>query len=514
MSRERCTDYRDRLVALAENPLGPEAEPGLLAHLEACPLCEAEYHWLTSLCREMEAIGEAQLQGAPNVDLTDGVMKAVARHKQADPRLVSLDSARTRRFSRFVWMAASTAAAATIVVGLWLTGYRITRQDGPTTALRTNGSGSNPAALPGQSNLLAGTPDSISGDSPENELQNLIDNMRPFSAPTADLSADRLASLTINDVLAARKEAISDPAAREEINRWANLAAEKARELAAAQELSLEAKVGAAQNLPPEEAERILLAAVQADPENPYLRYALGNVYSQQAGMADKAAAEYAAQAELDPENALAYYQLAASLLAQGDPENAAGALETARSLGTAHPYTIEAADNQTQALIQSGVAEDVARILTALTAGTGEYGDLVALSAQLLDYGKYYEQNGQIELAQQICDSVRVLGTQVTENASFSNEQLAGLDIQRAAIEALSEFMQFMQSPQNVQTLADQTRQLSSSLSSVGGFFNALNAFFDAQPSTDIMSIFADYVLGNGDLDVLDFLANIANHR
>ncbi|MCX5771668.1 MAG: zf-HC2 domain-containing protein [Candidatus Hydrogenedentes bacterium] len=512
MNREECTKYRDRLPALAENPLGPEAEPSLLAHIRACPHCAAEYAWLASLCGELESMGDTAVKTVPAVDLTDNVMKAVARLKR--PRLVELAPARPRNQRRFGpawWVAASAAAAAILVAAVWIAGYRATRPQAPSLAVQTP---SGPVA-PGEARVepfkLARTDQSPAEPVAASPFQKLIDEMRPSSAATPDVVPETQASLSVHEVLAARKDAITNPAARLQLARWAEIAVEKARKLAADPDLAMGAKIGAAESLPPDEAEKILLAAVQADPDNPYLRSALGNTYTQEADGAPKAAAEFAAQAQLDPNNALAYYQLAASLFAQGDAEGAASALETAQSLAEANPYTQQAAGFQEQALAETGVAEEVARLLVALTAGTSQYGDLVGLGSQLIDYGKYYEQNGQTALAEQIYNSVRIFGEQLAGNAVFANELLAGLDIQREAVSVLAGLVEFMQEPQNVQLLAGQSENLFDALNSIGSFFTSLNDFFRDELGADVIAAFVDFVLGNGDLDVLDFLGNAA---
>ena len=510
MKREECRKYRDRLPALAENPLGQEAEPSLLAHIRTCPDCAAEYAWLVSLCRELEVLGDAAVKTAPVVDLTDNVMKAVARLKR--PRLVEIAPARPRRrFGQVWWVVATAAAAAALVAAVWIAGYRVSRPQAPSLAVQTPGRQVVPKGEGADTLKLARTAESPAEPVAASPFQKLIDEMRPSGGAPPDVVPETQASLNVHDVLAARKDAVTNPAARLQLARWAEVAAEKARQLAANPDLAMAAKIGAAESLPPEEAEKILLAAVEADPDNPYLRSALGNTYSEQADGAPKAAAEFAAQAQLDPNNALAYYQLAASLFAQGDPEGATNALETAKTLAEAHPYTQQAAGYQQQALAESGVAEEVARLLVALTAGASQYGQLMGLGSQLIDYGKYYEQNGQTDLAEQIYNSVRIFGEQLAGNAVFANELLAGLDIQREAISVLSGLVEFMQQPDNVELLARQSENLFDALNSIGSFFTSLNDFFRNELGINVIGAFVDFVLGNGDLDVLDFLGGAA---
>lgn len=510
MNNEQCQIYRDRLVALAEDPVGPEAEPELLAHLRECPACDAEYRWLTNLCAELESAGEAIVRDAPAVDLTADVMSEVARLKE--PRLVEMKkkpAAPPRpRVPRAFWLGAAAAAAAVVIAALWIAAYRTPASEAPNVAA-TAPEDSAPPAQPAEEFEVARAPQPVTQSPAENPFSKLIGEMRPTQHSLSDAPHAALASLKAEEVLAARKRAASDPAARLQLAQWAMVAEELARQLAATKGTPVGAKVGAAASLPPDEAERVLLAAVEVDPENPYLRYALGRVYAQQPEDLTKAAAEFSAQAELDPENALPWYELAAAMLAKGDPETAAGALETARSLPGAHPYTLEAAEYQEQALVESGIAEDVARLLVALTEGTSEYGGLMALSAQLLDHGKNYEENGQYNLAEQIYGSVLGLGTQLSETAVVSNELLAGLDIQQDAIGVLRGLTQFMEEPENVDLLARQSQQVYESLNIIGNFFTSINTFFESDPGTDVMRMFSQFVLSNGDLGVLDYLFN-----
>jgi tetratricopeptide (TPR) repeat protein len=340
------------------------------------------------------------------------------------------------------------------------------------------------------------------------QLQKIIEDMRPGAGSTGETEGAAQASLKVYDILAARKDAVTSPAARLQFARWAELSAEKARQILADQDAPMDAKVAASESLPPDEAMKVLLAAVAADPDNPYLHHQLGNLYSADPKTASKAAAEFAAQAQLDPDNALAYYQLAASLFAQGDADGAVDALQSAQNLSGANAYTMDAASYQQDALEQSGVASEVAQLLVALTAGTSQYGDLTGLGNQLMEYGKYYEQNGQTELASQIYNSVRLFGEQLANDSTFANELLAGLDIQREAVTVLSGLVDFVQQPANADMLARSSEHLVGALNAVGGLFTSLNEFFQQELGNDMVNAFVNYVMQNGDLDVLDYLS------
>jgi len=65
-----------------------------------------------------------------------------------------------------------------------------------------------------------------------------------------------------------------------------------------------------------------------------------------------------------------------------------------------------------------------------------------------LLDYGSYFESIGDYESAFAIYKSIGELGGQLLNGAAFGNEQLAGLDMQTAAMEAISQLLQILKVP------------------------------------------------------------------
>ena len=502
-------------MALLEGALAAEGESALLRHIEDCPACLAEQAWLAAVGADIEAIGDAMITEAPQVDVVDGVMAEVARLKAGAatplPKVVPFE-APAPRLRPWVWAGAAAVAAAAVLV-FWAAGFRITKTTdtvpGP-TVVQAPGPQDEP-----REHTVAQSP-------PERTTEEQTESTKPGSVDSDDLNRHRwvrtlpietettaLAALTVDDVLAARRDAITDPGARGQLAQWASLTVEKARELAASDDTPLGAKLGAAQVLPPEEAEPILLAALAASPTDPYVRYKLAGTYAagEEPESSAKAVEQLTLLSEQAPDNALVQYQLAVELFGQGDVAGAMLALEQARELETATAYTAAASQQRVKALVASGMDPELAGILTALTAGAEQYTDLVALGQHLLEHGRDHEELGEAELAQDIYESVYNMGTQIAADASYSAEELAGLDLQQDAIEMLSGLFAFLQLPENIELLTAQTNQLVIAFEAVGEFFEELDAYFAQRIEHGFIARIADVILNEGDLNLFDVL-------
>jgi len=513
-----CNKYRDDLMALLEGALDAEAEAALLRHIEACPACRAEHEWMAAVGADLEAIGDAMLKQAPQVDLLDGVMADLARLKAGEappsPKVVPF-KAPERRLRPWAWAGAAVAAAAAVLL-FWAAGFRITKTTdtvpGPTVVQ---------APAP-QDREREPTLAQVAPPAPKHATEDESHSIQPASVNSDNLDRHRwgrtvpietettaLAALTVDDVLAARRDAITDPGARAQLAQWASLTVEKARALAASDDAPLGAKLGAAQALPPEEAEPILLAALAASPSDPYVRYKLAGAYaaSEEPQSSDKAVEQLTVLEQEAPYNALVQYQLAVELFGQGDVAGAMAALGQARELETATAYTGAASRQRVEALVASGMDPELAGILTALTAGAEQYTDLVELGQDLLAYGQDQEELGDTELAQDIYESVYDMGTQVAAGASYSAEELAGLDLQQDAIEVLSGFFEFLQLPDSIELLTEQTNQLVGAFEAVGQFFEDLDAYFAQQIEQSFIGRIADAILNEGDLNLFEVL-------
>jgi len=513
-----CEHYEKYLAAWLDGEMTPQAQSALDAHLAACAHCRREFAGLQSLASDLEVIGARLLPAdEPELNLAAQVMAAVTR-AQESPRVVSLDERRPMWRRVAPWLTAPLAAAATLLI-IWASGYQLALK--PVTAPLAKNEPPKPAVKsPGTS--PAKRPSDAGGkrraiDNPEMaRVKSLVfDNVflrdNPETGKPESVFED-LAELSMDELLDARRDAIMDPEARDSIAQWASLTMEKARALINGAEPGSDAAVGAASALPPEEAQPILLAAVEANPDDPYLRYRLGSFYSKNPQTQAKAAATLQEAVTLDEDNATARYRLAASYFAQGDLENGLQTLTEAQALDHADTYSTESAKYRADALEAIGASSDVAQALSALTAGNAEYGELLELSQELLQYGQYYEEKGDYDTAQMIYSAVQQFGQQVTSGATRSNEQLAGLDIEQSAIEMLSSLMTFIQTPENIEVLTQETERLIEAFSAVGDFLNGLNDLFSTADDS-IFDMAMDFILENGDLGLLDFLQNQTAH-
>lgn len=207
----------------------------------------------------------------------------------------------------------------------------------------------------------------------------------------------------------------------------------------------------------------------------------------------------------LDPKNALVCYKLASSLLAQDDHAGACAELKRASLLPRASVYTKSAAVCRSRALEANGLAPGAARLLAALTAGAEQYSDLCALGEELLQHGEYVESLGDLARAEEIYMAVRELGKNLADGADFAHERLAGLDIQRVAIEMLRGVYSRTGDEREIGTLTMQTLDLGKELTAVVGFFRAVGDFLLSPIDENLADLFGVFVLENGDLPLLD---------
>jgi len=519
-----CERFRADMMAAFDGALGPEAKAELERHLETCASCRAEYDWLASVSKDLDALGAASRAQTPEVDLVDAVLERVPRVARSDEtvgktraheNVIPLEGARRRTWTT-AWVALAAAAAAVLV--FWALAHRpakapevgkIAREEIET---RTMPPVSTPVAKEPRDALHASAQAGFeSSKSKSRQVREFLPAVPRSRAIASRLAADEEApedegALTVGTVLALRRSGVDDPGAQAALVDLATLKADKAGALLDTVQASLTAKVGAVRSLPPEDAERILLAAIDRNPDDPYLRYELATVYEAQdsaavEGASEKAAEQVAATIELDPHNALSYYKLAANLFRQDDVDSATALLAQAADMEDAKTYTEEAAAYRQEALESTGVASDTAKLVMALTAGTEQYNDLQALSSELLGYGEYFEQTGQTDLAQQIYEAVYGFGVQITDNATYSVERLAGLDIERAAIDMLEGIFSLLGTQESMEALADQLQGLVNEFDAMLGFFDSLNQFFLGTSDVDLLNLFADLVLQGGDL-------------
>lgn len=512
MNEQDCTTYQEHLLGLLEGDLEPSVETDVREHMGRCPTCQREYRWLASACAGLEALGEEWSRQAPPVDLVDGVMDMVARVKEIRPQPVPFSPAPARRsmpWTGWLSLTAGLAAAAVIVWIASLSFFPAANQPKPGQHARAT---VTPDKFHRPTHVASNGKSRMSQTALQ-DMQTLFDAKRGSMEHKAPQPPDpsqemaRTKEPTLAELLELRKQAIDSPDARTRLSLWATLTDAKARELAKDSGVSIDAKVGLIDSLPPEEAESVLMAAIESYPNDPYLRKELADLYSAQPGSEAKAAAQLQELGRIDPTNAYSSFKTASNMFTQGDVEAARLALEQARAQERVDTYTSAAAKHYELALEASGAKSDVAQTATALSAGTAEYAEAVNLGTALLEAGASLEQSGDSTLAMEVLGAVQSLGEMIVSNAAYSAEWLAGLDIQSAAITAQSETSAAQSSAETLSGLAEQMQELVAAYNDLAAFYRTLDQFFSGSVSETLFTLLAAIILQSGDLNALEQL-------
>lgn len=503
-----CDKYESGLMALLDGALGEEARKRLLEHLESCAACRDEYEWLTTTAKDLEAIGNAVVENAPEIDLTEAVMAGLERAPARPRREVAQ---LPRAWRPWLWTGAGLAAAAALVVACWL-GVRWGARSGREAPRQHQARLRTPQAVETGAPTQAPTRDDAQPRHHANQIERadkLLAATKRFTPFDRDgggrLALPDLAALTVEDVLKARREKAENPAASARLTQWATLSLEDARRICRLPNASIEALIGAAQALPPDEAEALLRAAVGQRPEDPYVRLALATALGAQPEKQQAAEAELAAVSDLDPENALPLYFLAHNWLAAGDVDDGLSALGQARGLPTADAYTPKAAACREQALAEAGMRPDTARLVTALTAGESEYAVLLDLGRALVEQGVQFLTEGDLETAQEVFESVYSMGEQLYEQAEFSLERLAGLDIERSTVDFLEQIYVALGAQEHLEWLSAELDAFFGQIEELTGFFEALNGLFLDLMMEGYEEAIAKIILESGDLGLFE---------
>jgi len=504
--------YQDDLMAFLDGTLDAAGRERLERVIEADPACRAECHWFEQAREDLESMGDAMLENVPQVDLVEAVMGAVVEAKSR-PKTVGQASRKEVRTARYVdWRRWALAAAILLVLGLGAF-YAVKRAGEESTVppyaeVVTPGRGTARPAPAGKNiekfddirNRLRGAISGSLAPSAERAPEE-----GPFDgvdfAKTDELSTDEL---SLGEVVATRRDAVFNGEALGRLERWARLNDIEARGVVSSEGAAMAALVGAAQSLPAAEAKVYLLAALDQFSEDPYVRMELAKRLLEDPESKEAAEMQLAALRELDPENSLAVWLEALALLREGDAA-ALDLLAEAASLDRASAYALDAAQFREQALLANGMDPEVARVLTAMTGGIEEYDFLSEVANELLAYGKGYEEQNDFDAAQQIYEAVYQLGVQLTQGAQFSQEQLAALDIQRAAIELLNGVSSMLGDTEQLETLAVLAEGLRGGIGELVEFFGRLNEVFSQPVDTGWLLEMADHVLDLGDLAIFD---------
>ncbi len=449
------------------------------------------------------AVGGALNAEAPMVDLWSGVLgmleaeevvSAEATTRNIVPFPGEASSAQKRREAvspmRLLRLG-MLAAAATI---LFIAGYAV-RDNLPTSApVQT-------AAQPNE-NPNVGDELTLAAVHPEGDGEGGI-SLRPSPAggtppgPRANPSR-KARPLTLKEVVGTFQSAMrEDATALGQMAAWASLTREEARALLEVSGVSADAVIGAAQFLPVEEALAVLQAAVDNNPEDPYLRYALANRFQETSDTAgyQRALDEWRTA---DPQNAMPYYLSAQMMLAQGDTAGATGLVNMGASLSGASVYGSNSARSHAAALQASGYDRNTARLLAAASAGSTDGASLHSLSDDLMARAQELESQGQYEAAADLYDAVRVFGEQVMASADLPNTQIIAYEIQQDAVSA----MMALQDVWTPETLDALTQMADAVLNGIGQLTGALTDLTGLLMSDDVQQVldYTDAIL-SGDL-------------
>lgn len=498
------------LDAYMEDALDPAGFDRLLQAVASNPVVRAEYEILAALKSDLDTFGNNLAARTPQVDIAGNVMRSIHRERSnivpLKPRSLTTDI--KQKYRSIPWIAGTVAAVLAVLLGALITPRLL--ENGRQDVLIAQ---DNPPVLNGTN-----TPDSMglrpidslidaeaNTPNPEIEAPPEQDSIQP-PENTPEPASPKAVSL--QDMIRARREAVlKDADALSRLAQWASLTPEEARALLEESGLTPEAILGAIQFLPPEEAASILLAALEQNPGDPYLRFALART-----GMltGDKAYENLAAWENSDPGNSLPLFMEARLRFAKGDFENALNALLNASAYDGATAYVLESTRQHAEALIASGMSPDMARYLAVTSAGSREYDQLNTLGRELLAYGDQYKAAGQYANAEYVYTAVLNLGTQIAQGASYASEQRAGMFTQMAALDALSMLYETIMAPENLAFIEAAFENLLQGLNELTSFLTAYNQLLDVGQSGEngLLGVITDLVLNGGDLNIFSGLA------
>ena len=497
------------LDAYMEDALDATGFERLLRAVASDPRVRAEYEALCALKAGLDTLGKSIAAKTPKIEIASAVMRSV---KGKRGKIVPLQSQAKRQTTKrsprtIYWMAGAVAAVLAVFLGALLTPQILENgpeeiliaQDPSPVLTGTNtpeSMGVNP--IDSMIDADANSPDIEIEAPPEQDSIQPPDNDPKPSAPKA---------LSLQDMIRARREAVlKDADALSRLAQWASLTPEEARALLEDSGLTPEAILGAIQFLPPDEAASILLAALEQNPDDPYLRYALAKT-----GMlsGDKALENLNAWENNDPGNSLPLFMEARLRFAKGDFENALNALANGVAYDGASSYVLESTRQHAEALIASGMTPDMARYLAVSSAGNNEYQQLNQLGRELLAYGDLYKDQGNYTGAEHVYSSVLSLGTQIAQSALYASEQRIGMDTQMAALDALSMLYETIMAPESLALIEAAFEGLLQGLNELTTFLTAYNHLLDAGHTGDgnLLSLVTELVLNGGDLNIFSDL-------
>ena len=519
----------DRLADCLDGMLSEEEALAVQKALEASGEVKADYAWLQTAARDFHAIGESIAHDAPEIDVLDAVMRAVEKADAAE-RIVRLDVRKRSRPSLAFWGTVALAAAVVLVVlglvfeiGL----FAPAGQDVPPVA-----EGPDAPDIPGETVALVTPGETPASGRLSEAMEQLAQGVaEKLDTPSKHLdkgdfhatAAPEIGKVTQDEVVALRQAAVTEPGAWSRLQRMATLDAATVAELASDSDVLPEAIVGVAASLPDEEARQLLVTAVgRREQQKPYAGLALAETYISQPeptaelpepalfdGMTDDELraflGEVAALQEADPQNALFDALRAGALFRLGDAEAALAALLALQGKETASAYGLDAAQSRQMGLIAAGMPEDAARMLSAVLAGSDQYNMLCDLARDLLQSGQAYEAQDDPDTAQQVYEATQRLGEQVSGGARLSEEALAGIDIQRMAMEELEGLYARSGLAGEIERLTTSALELVSQINNLGGILESLDQLFLSGGDSSFWNQLSEQILELGDLSLFE---------
>lgn len=472
----------------------------------------------TPVERELVAVGRDLRAAMPRVNLVAPVVAAL--EKVSPPNVVSLDgysrrtAYRRRDASVSWWVIAAAAAGLVLGLGLFLTQVvqptrigqlNIARREQPPSATVAPGNGQKPPAP-----AREGEPLSMTHVRAE-DLATLSSLARPTSIGGGgqDDGGDGVtqAEFTVEDIVRAKQKALEGQAdALAMLARWGALDPDEVRRLLAEGLLTPQQLAGMSRFLPEGEARDLLRQAIRQTPEDPALRLALAKSLMGEPGGYDEAQQQIAALREMSPDNALVHYMDAQLRFAMGDYPGALSMLEYASNLNSGSAYGLENAQNHSAALQAAGLPADLADTVAAFYAGTDEYGAVAQLRTELLGYGEYFESLGDYDAALAVYKGVSLLGQQMAEGASYTNEYLAGLDTQMAAIDAINALAELIEIPGGLRAIQDTYQVFVESLGIFMEYTNLLDGVVQMDDISTLL-VTVNSILQTGDINYLQNL-------
>ncbi|HEO70971.1 MAG TPA: hypothetical protein ENN80_06870 [Candidatus Hydrogenedentes bacterium] len=514
-----CEHYERELAGFAVGMLGEEEHRRLLDHIEVCPVCRAEYQWLKTTVADIEVIGEALAECAPQVDLVEAVVRGI--HDEPRDKLVPFKP-RARFRVRWTWFLPAAGLAAAAVLAITWVATHTTPGASPTRLARYH----VPEQPPPLREVVkqgreVGSEEAVADQSPQ--TQNLDEASKTLayaksamslkSRPGKRLAQPDLATIAVRDVIAARRNRATDPSAGAWLQQWAHLTPAQARDVIASPDASTDAIVGACQALAPEEAVAHLEEAVANAPEEPYFRLVLAKAYAAQDDKQEAAVLELEQVAALDPQNAFPDYVQAKYALEQGDVASAETLLAAADEKPLASSYALKAAACRQEALKVAGIQPETAGLLSALTAGTEEYAAACDIGDELVRTASRYEEAHDFDTARRLYEGVYTLGEKLEQSARLSAVRLAGLDLQRAVVEPLDRIYQALEDSVALLWLEAQVEEFVRGMESLSTFFESLDALFSAEDLPQYINAVSDIILSFGDIEIFDHLDDVLPH-